>query len=130
MNLVEDFLSEFCEIEKYLRVLTNSQEHKPFKKMLEESKTKNRVINRYFSDLSAYSNLRNLLSHERLNGTHIALPAQHIVKHIKELREKITSQPKLFSLCKHSPLVFEKTDTIQTMLLEMKKKDFSQVPIV
>ncbi len=37
MNLTEDFLNEFCEIEKYLRVLTASNEHKSFSKLLNES---------------------------------------------------------------------------------------------
>tara|TARA_R110001592_G_scaffold119014_1_gene321732 strand:- start:2247 stop:2954 length:708 start_codon:yes stop_codon:yes gene_type:complete len=130
MSLVDEFLNEFCEIEKYLRVLTKSNDHKSFSKMLEESKIKNKVINRYLSDLSAFANLRNLLSHERLEGKHIALPAEHVVNRIKELREKITSQPKLFSLYNNAPLVFDKTDTIQTVLLGMRKEDFSQVPIV
>ncbi len=130
VNIVDEFLSEFCEIEKYLRVLTKSEEHKSFSKMLQDSKAKNKVVGRYIGELSAFANLRNLLSHERLRGLHIALPAEHVVKHIKELRIKITSQPKLLSLCATVPLAFDKMDTIQKVLLEMRKNDFSQVPIL
>ncbi|AUT87053.1 CBS domain-containing protein [Vibrio parahaemolyticus] len=130
MSLVEDFLSEFCEIEKYLRVLTNSDEHKSFSKMLQESKTKNRVVSRYIGELGTFASLRNLLSHERFSGAHVASPSEQVVERIKELRAKIISQPRLLKLCSVELLTFDKSDTIQKVLLEMRKNDFSQVPIL
>jgi predicted transcriptional regulator len=130
MDLVEVFLNEFCAIEKYLRILTNSDEHKSFGKILQESKTKNRVVSHYIGELSTFANLRNVLSHERFNGSHVALPSESVVERIQELRAKIISQPKLLSLCSANLLTFDKEDTIQTVLLEMRKHDFSQVPIL
>lgn len=129
MRLVDDFLSEFCAIERYLLELTNSDERKSFSKLLQESKTKNKVVNRYSSELSTFANLRNLLSHERLSGDHVASPSQHVLARIKELKAKIIPQPKLISLCSDNILSFDKKETIQAVLLQMRKKEFSQVPI-
>lgn len=129
MSLVDKFLNEFCEIEKYLRSLTQSDENKSFHKLLDEAKNKNRVISRYITDLQSFSKLRNLLSHERYSGGHLATPPPQVVENIKELREKIMSQPKLFSLCNDDILSFDQSTSVQQVLLAMRKQDFSQVPI-
>lgn len=129
MSLVDKFLNEFCEIEKYLRSLTQNDENKSFHKLLDEAKCKNRVINRYIAELRSFAKLRNLLSHERFGGGHVATPSQQVVDKICELRCKVISQPKLFSLCSDDILSFDQSTSIQQVLLAMRKKDFSQVPI-
>jgi len=129
MKLVDDFLNEFCAIEKYIRELTRSNDYKPFNELLNEAKVKNRVIYRYASELASFAKLRNLLSHDRIGGEYVAIPSQHVVDKIHELNIKIISQPKLQALCSKVLLAFDKCTTIQQVLLDMREQDFSQVPI-
>ena len=130
MKIVEEFLTEFCAIERYLRELTGHDNETPFSSLLKEAEVKNRVVKRYIAELKSFAYLRNLLSHERYDNTYLANPSESTINGIREIHNKIVSQPKLYSLCRKDVLTFEVSNMIQDVVLAMRKHDFSQVPIL
>lgn len=130
LKIVEEFLSEFCAIERHLRELTGRGNEAPFSSLLKEAEEKNRVVKRYLSELKSFAQLRNLLSHERYDDTYLANPSESTIKGIREIHNKIVSQPQLYSLCRKDVLTFEGSNMIQDVVLAMLEHDFSQVPIL
>jgi len=128
--MVEEFLNEFCAIERYLKDLSGQKNDPPFSSVLKDAAKKNKVVNRYLSELKAFAQLRNLLSHERYDNEYLAKPSETIILGIRKIHKKIVAQPLLYSLCRKNILTFEGTNKIQDVVVAMRKYNFSQVPIL
>jgi len=128
--MVGEFLSLFCAIESHLRMLTGHENEIPFSSLLKEAGEKNKVVGRYRSELKSFAQLRNLLSHERYDNTHLANPSESAIKGIREIHNKIVFQPKLDSFCRNRVLTFERSNKIKEVVIAMRKHNFSQVPIL
>ncbi len=130
MSPVDDFLNEFCNLEKYLRGLSKASKSTSFSELVRLTVPKNRVVKQYQSDLKVFAELRNLLSHERYANTHLIAPSEKLIASLKEINKKIANQPKLIHFCKSKPLTFTSSQPIQDAIISMRANDFSQVPIM
>ena len=124
-----EFLENFKLIEKHINRIGNFPEEKSFQSKVSEL-SKNSLIARFQEDLKSFSNLRNLLSHEpKKNGDYIAKPSDFTVSRIKEIHQLITNPPLVFPKFKFEVLGAESDDYLNSILMEMNEKSFSQFPV-
>ena len=79
--------------------------------------------------LKEYSDLRNAIVHERIDGRVIAEPNDYAVAELKKIYDKISTPKKMIEICNHSVKTLSPNDSLSEALSLMNKHDFSQVPI-
>lgn len=126
----QNFLEYFKLIEKQINKIGSFSEEISFQHKINELSKKNSLISRFYDDLTLFAKLRNFLSHEPKKGAdYIANPTAYTVSSIKEIYEFIINPPLVFPKFKFEVLGAESKDYINSILIEMSEKSFSQFPI-
>lgn len=128
MTNSDKFLDFYNKIDFYLKKLDNHEIHTTFSQKIKNTKSK--VVQRYRDELISFGELRNAIVHNpKIENKTIAEPHEYIVKRIAELYEKISNPKKVIPEFQFDVLGAREEDYINNILVEMKKKTFSQFPI-
>ncbi len=125
------FMHAFNEIEDHVRATLRAQEYEPFANLAPKFADRKRLPRQQRDALSAFTSLRNAMSHGRYyNGRPIADPVEDVVIQIERLRDQIKSPPR--ALTGHpvaSVYQARPGDLISTVLASVREHDFSQLPV-
>ena len=128
MTNTELFKQAFNEIENLLKKITKSDNYVTFKVLVEKAASSNKVIKNYQFDLLEYGDLRNAIVHSSTKKF-LAEPYDETVNNIQRILKQIENPPKLEIFKQQGILVCDVNDNIDKILLMMKEKNFSQVPV-
>lgn len=122
------FIDFYNKIDDYLKKLDKHDSHVTFTHKLKV--TKNKVAKFYREDLISLGELRNAIVHTpRIGGEVIAEPHDETVRRIEGIYEKIVSPPKVIPTFQFPVLGAKEEEYINDIILEMKRKSFSQFPV-
>lgn len=124
----DDFLNYYNLIDVYLRKTGNLGPEVTFSQKVKTSP--NNVVKRYKDELLSLGELRNAIIHNpKIGNKVIAEPHEETVIRIKELYEKITNPKKVIPEFQFEILGAKEDDYLNDILVEMRRKSFSQFPI-
>lgn len=129
MDYYKEFLLTFNRIEKYLDSYNNSDRPMPFYKLVNWGKKKNKVVQRYESELKSMADLRNILVHEN-TGNPIAIPSGNTVELIKHIEEELLTPKKINQLFDSRLITIDIESTLANVLHTIRMYQFSQFPVV
>jgi predicted transcriptional regulator len=90
----------------------------------------NNIVKRYKDELISLGELRNAIVHNpKIGNKVIAEPHEETVFRLKELHEKITNPKKVIPEFQFEILGAKEDDYLNYILIEMRKKSFSQFPV-
>ena len=128
MTNSEIFLDTYNRIDNYLKKADSHDSNVNFAQKVKISK--NKVVKRFKEELISFGELRNAIVHNpRIGKKAIAEPHESTVFRISELYKNITNPKKVIPEFQFEVLGAKKMDFINDILIEMKKKSFSQFPI-
>lgn len=130
MTNAQKFLDHYNELDKLFAKALNQSEHIPFSQRIKDLIPRNSIVRNYKDDLFQLGNLRNAISHQSKRGIPIADPFEGTVSLIQRILEEFKNpkrvipdfQFKVYSVTPETPLI--------ELLEEMKRKNFSQAPIL
>ena len=124
----EVFLDIYNRIDNYLKKTDNYESYINFTQKVKNSK--NKVVQRFKDELISFGELRNAIVHNpKIGNQAIAEPHENTVLRISELYEKIINPKKVIPEFQFKVLGAKKDDFINHIIIEMKRKSFSQFPI-
>jgi CBS domain-containing protein len=125
------FMHAFNEIEDHVRATLGAQEHEAFANLAPKYADKKRLPRQQRDALSAFTSLRNAISHGRYyNGRPIAEPVEDVVLQIERLRDQIKSPPR--ALAGHpvtAACATSSVDRISAVLAIVREHGYSQLPV-
>lgn len=128
MTNTESFKQTFNEIETLLKKITKSDNYVSFKVLIEKAASLNRVVKSFQLDLLEYGDLRNSIVHSSTKKF-LAEPYDETVSNIQRILKQIENPPKLEIFKQQGILICDAKDSIDKILLMMKERNFSQVPV-
>ncbi len=125
------FISAFNEIEDHLRRSLAVEEYVEFSTLARRYADKKKLPMAHRDALSAYSSLRNAITHSRYyHGRPIADPVPDVVIGIERLRDFITRPPTALSaIPKHTVRTARPEDPLSSILRWVREYDYSQFPV-
>ncbi|WP_079477982.1 CBS domain-containing protein [Halobacillus salinus] len=129
-DVVERFEVAFNQIHQHLKELNGFPKNDNFVELLQHSKLKHSVIRIYFDKLKQYAKLRNAIVHERIDEEYyIATPHLDVVEDLERIKRTLDQPPQALDFATR-PVLYFKTDTDLTHILEaFEKHPISQFPI-
>ncbi|NLM97578.1 MAG: CBS domain-containing protein [Halanaerobiaceae bacterium] len=124
------FLNSFSEIEEYLQRYTNTIHHDSFTNLVKKASRTNSIIREFKTDLFELKDLRNAIVHERTDGHVIAEPHDSTVELIQKIERLLKKPPGVLPTFKHKVVVLYNHDTVGEAVSIMKKKSYTQIPIL
>ncbi len=122
----ETFLRTFNQIEKQLNRVSGMDPRAPFTKKLYRAIQNDPTIGVHSEALELYNDLRNLIVH---SGPDVAMPLKATLAVIEHVRRSIDTPPLLAPTFRHEIVWCNTTDPILSVVRQMEKKDFSQLPV-
>jgi len=126
----ERFLSAYAAIEKEMKRILDSKDHRPFSELVNKSARINPLIERYRFDLKEYSELRNAIVHDRAGGEIIAEPNTEVVESIERIAGLLLEPPRVAPLFLKEVLVFEVDQPVARAIRELSKMTYTQAPVL
>ena len=122
------FLEVYNKIDDFLK---KSDSHDSYINFAQKVKsTKNKVAQRFKDELLSFGELRNAIVHNpKIGNKAIAEPHENIVSRISELYDKISDPKKVIPEFQFKVMGAKKDAFINDILVEMKKRSFSQFPV-
>ena len=128
MNNSEVFLDYYNMIDKFLKKDGQFDTFTTFTQKIKLNKKK--VVRHFQEELISLGELRNAIVHNpRYDNKAIAEPHTETVERIKSIYEMISKPKKFFPEFQFEVLGANEEDYINSILIEMNKKSFSQFPI-
>jgi predicted transcriptional regulator len=128
MTKSEIFLDTYNKIDNFLRKVGKLETNAGFAYKVKNSN--NHVVNKFQDELISFGELRNAIVHNpKIGNKAIAEPHESTVERIIELYKDITNPKKVIPDFQFKVLGAKKEDYINDILIEMKKKSFSQFPV-
>lgn len=126
----ERFLVAFNAIEQNLKEQLDLKRHFSFARMIEYGRKKHPLIEKHEVDLKKFSELRNVIVHERVSpGFIIAEPHMSIVEKIESIRDEITKPKRVFPNYEKNVRTLKTTDVLGTALSLVQRHRYSQFPV-
>ena len=128
MTNSETFLDTYNKIDSFLKKTDKYDSYVNFAQKVKNSK--NPVVLRFKDELISLGELRNAIVHNpKIGNQAIAEPHENTVLRILELYEKITNPIKVIPEFQFKVFGAKENEFINNILIEMKKKSFSQFPV-
>ena len=124
------FLEAYSDIEKHMRLVTESDRYVSFYQLIAAAAKRSPPVHRYKDDLKEYADLRNAIVHERSGGEVIAEPNERVVDSIERLAELITSPPRVLPLFQRMVQTIESDAPISQVLSFFFPRNLSQLPVM
>lgn len=129
-TLAQRFLSAFNKIEEQLTKLTQANSHTPFIAMLDTVSRRNSLVRQYYSDLSQFARLRNIMVHTMRDGYFMAEPHEHAVQKIEAIAEQLSNPPIVADFMTPKPFYVRSFDPISRVVEEFKLRGFMRCPVI
>jgi len=128
------FLAYFNEIDKYFDKILWEDGFSPYneklKKIAEWNYTITSFVRKHIYQLKNFWELRNFITHGiKSNWETFASPTEAAISKISEYAEKITKPAKVLDLFRKNVFKAHKEDYVKTIIPEMRKYWYSNVPI-
>lgn len=128
MNTSEEFIQYYNKIDGFLKKKGGFSIHDSFSQKVKS--INNSVVRRYKDELISLGELRNAIVHNpKIGDKVIAEPHVSTLDKIKEIYNKLTAPKKVIPIFQFEVLGARKEDYINDILVEMRKKSFSQFPV-
>jgi len=128
MSNAEEFLQYYNLIDQFIKNNDGYDTYVNFSQKVKSSK--NKVVLKFKDELLSLGALRNAIVHNpKIKGDPIAEPHVETVNKIKSLYLKITNPKKVIPTFQFQILGAKEEDFINSILIEMKKRSFSQFPV-
>lgn len=128
MSNAEEFLQYYNLIDQFIKNHEQFESHASFSQKVKNSK--NKVVKKFSDELISLGELRNAIVHNpKIKGKPIAEPHIETVERIKNLHHKITNPKRVIPTFQFEVLGAKEEDFINDILIEMKKRSFSQFPV-
>lgn len=129
-TLAQRFLSAFNQIEEQLTKMTGGNSHTPFLSMLDSVSRRNSLVRQYYSDLSQYARLRNIMVHTMRDGYYMAEPHAQAVKNIEAIAEQLSNPPIAADIMTSKPFFVRTNDLISRVVEEFQQRGFMRCPVL
>ena len=128
MKTSEEFIQYYNKIDKFLKEKGGSSIHDSFSQKVRS--INNSVVRSYKDELISLGELRNAIVHNpKIGDKAIAEPHVSTLNKIKEIYSKLIAPKKVIPVFQFEVLGARKEDYINDILVEMRKKSFSQFPV-
>lgn len=125
----EVFLDYYNKIDAYIKKIDGYDSSVTFSQKIKNSS--NKLVQRFRDDLLSYGELRNAIVHNpKIGNKAIAEPHDETVAKLKDLFRKITNPKKVIPEFQFEVLGAKENDFINDILIQMKRKSFSQFPVL
>ena len=129
-TLAQRFLSAFNRIEELFTKMTQANSHTPFIAMLDAVSRRNSLVRQYYSDLSQYARLRNIMVHTMRDGYFMAVPHENSVKKIEAIAEQLGNPPIAADIMTPKPFFVRTNDPISRVVEEFQLRGFMRCPVL
>ncbi len=130
LSNAERFLNAYSSIEHEMERILNIKEHRRFFELVDKSARLNPVIDQYRFDLKEYSELRNAIVHDRINGEIIAIPTDAAVESIERIAALLLQPPTVAPIFLKEVLVLQASDPVEKAVRELSRHSYTQVPVI
>ena len=130
LSRAERFLNAYAAIEKEMKRILESTDHRPFFELVNKSVRINPIIERYRFDLKEYAELRNAIVHDRAGGEIIAEPNSAVVKNIEHIAGLLLEPPRVLPLFKKEVLTLSAEQPVARAIRDLSKLSYTQAPIM
>ncbi|NLZ27804.1 MAG: CBS domain-containing protein [Firmicutes bacterium] len=126
----ERFLIAYTKIENEIKKMLDLKEHRRFYDLVHMASKIDPVIRRYKFDLREYSDLRNVLIHDRADGRVLAEPTDEVVIALEEIVSMLLDPPRVMPLFKRKVLALDIFHSASRAIREMSRTTYSQVAVI
>lgn len=130
LSRAERFLNAYAAIEKEMKRILESKDHRPFVDLVNKSVRVNPIIERYRFDLKEYGELRNAIVHDRAGGEIIAEPNSAVVKNIEHIAGLLLEPPRVIPLFKREVFTLPAGQPVARAIRDLSKLSYTQAPIM
>lgn len=124
MTNTEVFRAVFNDIEHYLKDKYRFSDNTGFQAMVDACESRDQIVRRFSSSLKKYARLRNVVVHE---NDVIADVSEKVTQSMKMIYEALVDPPGVSDFI-HEVATCQLSDTLLSVLLTVRAKDFSQFP--
>ncbi|MGO4690178.1 CBS domain-containing protein [Glaciibacter sp. 2TAF33] len=131
--LGEHFLRTFTNLERWMRRQLRKDEGYPFKRLVDDLRSKTKVTEAQALQLSTYGYLRNALAHwePSAHGVAIADPRPETVADFDALAQRVMEPVSALSAIGPQVVMsVQEDDTVEDFLSIVREYDYSQVPVL
>ncbi len=126
----ERFLNAYASIEKSLNEINHSKRYVPFSQLLSLTAKQNKLVERHYTDLKEYNELRNAIVHNRDDEMEIiAEPSNRTVTNIEHIAEVLQSGKYALNYASKPVYIIDEKETIQEAFNQMKKANLTKIPV-
>lgn len=128
-NSADRFLTAFATIEQRMRSEYASDRHDTFYSLLRTAASSDRFIRKQQQFLQVASDLRNILSHNREDGEHLAAPAESMTRKLEAIAQKLAEPTRVIDLFRRQVVTVTPETEIGDALQLMRENNLSQIPV-
>lgn len=129
-NFTQRFLSAFNKIEEQLAKLAQSTSHTPFIALLDSLAREHPLLRQYYSELTQFARLRNIMVHTLRDGYCMATPHENTVKLIETIAEQLSNPPIVADFMTPRPFFVRTTEPLARIVEEFKIRGFMRCPVL
>ena len=129
MNNNQEFMKSFNNIEKALREEIDAFRNVPFYELVDRNSEKNKLVQKYNSELKTLADLRNFIVHGDI-GDPLAVAADNTIKRIQHIERQLTNPMKIKEVFINSVIGIKEETSLAALLDIIKEKSYSQFPVI
>ena len=112
----ERFLSAFNQVEELLQHLAGGNGHAPFISLLDSMARRHPTVRQYYSELTQYARLRNIMVHTMRDGYYMAEPHEQAVALLESIVEQLSHPPIVADFMTPRPFSVRTTDALSVVV--------------
>lgn len=127
---VEDFLTTFNRIERELKRRTDLADHEGFKTAAHRFVRAHRWWRQDFEAMMAFSDLRNVIVHERFDRfTYLSVPSPQVLDEIHAIHDRLSTPVRADEAFRREVLAANAADALSELLTSVRTHAFTQFPV-
>ncbi len=129
MNIHEEFIQSFNNIEKILKEEVDNQDYLPFYRLVDLNSKKNKIVKKHKQELKVLADLRNIIVHGDIKNP-VAVPSKNSLEKIKFIEKQLFNPPKIMEVFDNNIKGVRITEPLTNVLNIIREYGYSQFPVV
>ncbi len=126
----ERFLSAFNQVEELLQHLAGGNGHAPFISLLDSMARRHPTVRQYYSELTQYARLRNIMVHTMRDGYYMAEPHEQAVTLLESIVQQLSHPPIVADFMTPRPFSVRTTDALSVVVDAFHRYGFMRCPVL
>lgn len=129
MNINDQFMQSFNNIENLLRKMIDARRNLPFYRLVEKNAKESQLVKQFYDELKSMGDLRNFIVHGDIEYP-LATASKSTIERIQFIEKQLTNPTRILDLFSRNIKGIDEEDSLESVLEIVKTDGYSQIPVV